>query len=158
MKLSVRGTDLLMELEGCLLYPYDDRTGARVTKWNKYTTIGVGYLMPQKEFIKYKDGITYEQAIELLERTLPPFEECINTTVKATLKQSQYDALLCLVYNIGVSAFKTSSVLKMLNGGTGNYSTLEAAWKAFKMDNGKPSTGLLNRREHEWKLYSTGVY
>ena len=159
MKLSRLGEDLLCELERVVLYPYDDRTGERVYRWNRWTTIGVGYLMPQKEFAEYANGISMDKAMELLHRTLKPFEECINATVKAPLTQPQYDALVCLVYNIGIGNFKSSSVLKMLNKLPGsNYPTLEQAWLAFKMDEGKPSRGLYNRRVREWGVFSTGKF
>ena len=159
MKFSMNGEDLLIELEGVKLYPYDDRTGKRVSSWNRWTTIGVGYLMPEKEFKVYSQGISMDTAIELMHRTLVPFEECINTLVKGTLTQPQYDALVCFVYNIGISRFTTSSALKLLNGLPGsNYPTLEQAWLAYKKDEGKDSIGLYNRRIREWRVFSTGKY
>ena len=159
MNMSVRGKDLLMELEGVRLYPYDDRTGKNMTggRWNKWCTIGVGYLIPQKEWVLYQNGITYPIALDLLSRILPHYEGIVNASVPTPTKQSQYDALVCLAYNIG-DDFRTSSVSKMLNDQKGNYPTLELAWKAFNKDEGKVNTGLVNRRNHEWLLYSTGVY
>lgn len=158
MKTSARGIDLLMELEGIKLKPYDDRTGMPLKQWNRCATIGVGYLIPQKEWEMYKNGITGDQAEDLLKRILPKYEAQVNASVPGVLKQSQYDALVCLVYNIGDTEFAASSVVRMLNGKKGNYATLEQAWKAFNKDEGRVNPGLVNRRAHEWQTYATGVY
>jgi type VI secretion system secreted protein VgrG len=78
---------------------------------------------------------------------------------KQQLSQNEYDALVILAFNIGVTSFSKSSLLKLLNGQAGsNYPTLELAWKAFNKDNGKVSNGLTNRRASEWNIFSKNVY
>lgn len=111
------------------------------------------------EWSKYKNGITKQQAEDLLHSDLVDFESCINKEVKKQqLSQNEYDSLVILCFNIGITQFKQSSVLKMLNGLKGNYPTLELAWKAFNKDNGKVSNGLTNRRASEWNIFSKNVY
>ena len=74
--------------------------------------------------------------------------------------QHQVDAAVSLAYNIGLDAFRNSSVLKLINDPKSktNYSDLESAWKAWKNSQGKVNQGLVNRRQDEWELYCNGDY
>lgn len=150
---------LLEQLEAVVLYCYDDRYGAqkRLYAWNKWCTIGVGYLVPESEWSKYKNGITYNEAMQLLDVTLEPYELTVRRAIKVPLNENQYDALTILCYNIGVAGFKSSSVVKMINGAAGNYPTLIEAWYSWNKDEGKVSPGLVNRRKAEWKLYNEAI-
>jgi len=155
MNISEPGKVWLMREEGVRLRPYDDRTGKTVQAWNPHVTIGVGYLMQESEWERFKDGISQDTALHLMESTLRRFEECINTNVHVGITQAQFDALCVFCYNIGTAAFMGSSALKMINKVQGSkYSTLEAAWLAYKNSNGKPV--LLHRRQREYAVFSGG--
>ena len=68
--------------------------------------------------------------------------------------QEQFDAMVCLTYNIGPAAFARSTVLRKHNAGD-----FPAAAKAFLMWNkagGKVLRGLTRRREAEAALYRSG--
>ena len=162
MKISQKGLDFLKDYETLSLQPYSDKIGlksAPIKSWSEAATIGYGHLILNTEWSKYKNGITKQQAEDLLRIDLVDFEKTINSAVKKQLKQNEYDALVILAFNIGVSSFSKSSLLKLLNGQAGsNYPTLELAWKAFNKDNGKVSNGLINRRASEWNIYSKNVY
>lgn len=158
MVVSEKGKLLLMKLEDLRLFPYSDKTGKRITSWDESATIGVGYLIPQEEWAQYCNGITKAQALNLLSDTLSDFEQEVNALVPG-LSQTQFDAVCIFVYNIGVTTFKASSALKYLKGGIASkYPSLEAAWKAYNKDDGVVKVGLINRRNTEFNLYTTGVY
>ena len=158
MRFSDAGKSLLMRLEGVKLYPYDDRNGKQLTTWNKYATIGVGYLIPEKLFYLYKDGITRQKAFIMMEDVIPEYEQIIKDHVTKPLTQTEWDALVIFVYNLGETKFVGSSVQKMLCGEIGRYPTLEKAWKAWNKDNGVVKLGVVNRRNTEWNLFSKGDY
>ena len=162
MKISQQGLDFLKDYETLSLQPYSDKIGlksAPIKVWSEAATIGYGHLILKDEWSKYKNGITIKQAEDLLLSDLVDFEKTINSVVKKQLKQNEYDALVILAFNIGVSSFSKSSLLKLLNGQAGsNYPTLELAWKAFNKDNGKISNGLVNRRASEWNIFSKNIY
>lgn len=161
MQLSKKGEDLLKSIEALALQPYDDQIGiksAPIKSWVKGATIGYGKLILKEEWNKYKNGINKSEADRLFEVTINPFVEAVNESIKVALSQQQFDALVLLVYNIGETNFKTSSVVKMINGEKGNYSTLEAAWKSWNKSQGKVTKGLDNRRNAEWKIYTQGIY
>lgn len=156
---------MLKALEEPKRFPYNDRTGGKISSWTEGATIGVGHLILQSEWAYYKDGLNDNEIEALLAKDLEKFEKAVNKRIKVPLKQHQFDALVILAFNIGVGegdgidSFMNSSVVKLINGESGsNYATLEDAWLAWKRSRGKDILGLLNRRESEHKLYTQGIY
>ncbi|WEU69476.1 endolysin autolysin [Pseudomonas phage vB_PaeM_Ty] len=136
--------DAIKEHEGLRLVAYLDSVGV----W----TIGYGDTGP--DVVKGLT-ITKEEAEKRLRKRLVEFEGYVNTYVKVPLKQYQFDALVSLVYNIGPTNFKTSTLLKKLNAG--DY--IGAAdqflvWNKGRVD-GKLVVikGLANRRAKERKQF-----
>lgn len=162
MQLSTKAENLLKEIEQLSLQPYDDAKGLKSAPIKSYVigaTIGYGYLISKGEWDKYKGGITKEQADQLFNKTIQEYVNGVNKRITATLTQNQFDALVILCYNIGVTQFDSSSVAKMVNREAGsNYKTLDAAWLAFNKTQGKVSQGLINRRQAELNIYNKGIY
>lgn len=161
MQLSKQGRELLKKVEGCSLVPYDDQKGlssAPIQYWVKGATIGVGHLINQAEWPKYKNGITQAEADSLFEKDLKPFEDAVNSAIKVKICQHHFDALVILCFNIGQANFKTSSVVKMVNGESSSYRSLKEAWLAWNKSQGKVMQGLINRRNAEWQIYTQGEY
>jgi lysozyme len=61
--------------------------------------------------------ITENQAAVLLTADLARYEKAVLDAVTLPLKQYEFDALVSLVFNIGVSAFRTSTVVRHLSAG-----------------------------------------
>ena len=110
-QMSKEGKERLSEWEGVELNVYRDVADL--------PTIGVGHLLTRDELtsgkifirgelIKYADGLTRKQVIDLLGQDLRRFEEVINERVKVDLKQTQFDALVSFSFNVGGSAFRNS--------------------------------------------------
>ncbi len=161
MRLSIEAENLLKEIEVLSLQPYDDQKGiksAPIKSWVKGATIGYGYLIPQNEWPTYKNGINKTQADMLFDKKIQSYIDAVNSSIEVVICQHQFDACVILCYNIGVTAFRDSSVAKMVNGKAGNYSSLEEAWKSWNKSQGKMSSGLINRRNAEWKIYTQAVY
>lgn len=66
----------------------------------------------------YADGVSDEQATDLLARHLDGVQACVNECVKVALTQNQNDALVSFASEIGSSAFERSTVLRLLNSGS----------------------------------------
>lgn len=141
MKTSSIALERLKRFEGFSHKAYPDTGGV----W----TIGYGYTRGVKPGM----FVTKERALELFLKNVAVFEECINNAVLVELTQNQFDALVSLTYNIGVQAFKTSTLLKILN--TGDYKSVPAQIKRWNKDNGKVIAGLVSRRAEEAKLFET---
>ncbi|MFB9866086.1 type VI secretion system PAAR protein [Vreelandella sulfidaeris] len=160
MALSINGEQWLKGIERLRLMPYDDQTGEDIDRWSPGATIGYGHLVGQQEWSIYQRGITPEQAEQLFVDDLAPFVNIVNRVIKISLKSHQFDAAVMLAYNAGASGFSSSSAAKLINDPQAKtpYSSLENAWKAWNISQGKVNKGLINRRSAEWEMFSKGVY
>lgn len=144
MSVSNKGVDLICEFEGKRLVAYDDGVGV----W----TIGFGTIKyPSGNRVKKGDTCTLEQAKEYMRHDLIEFEHTVNSSVKVPLNQNQFDALVSLAYNIGSSAFKSSTLVKKLN--TGDYQGAADQFNVWVNAGGKRMQGLVNRRDREKLLF-----
>ncbi len=160
LSVSPKGINLLKSIEVLKTKPYDDQTGKDITRWVKGATIGYGHLISRRDWNKYKNGLTKKQALALFKKDLAPYAKKVKKSVKSKIKQNEFDALVILTFNIGLTAFGTSSVLKLVNNPAANtpYISLEKAWKAWNKSQKKYNKGLANRRKAEWNIYSNNVY
>ena len=77
----------------------------------------------------------------------------VNRLVNVKLDQEEFNALVDFVYNVGVNAFATSTLLELLN--KGDYSGAANQFLRWKFCKGVVVAGLLNRRNDEKKLFET---
>lgn len=106
--ISQEGLEELKKSEGLVLRMYKDAVGRN--------TIGYGHLVTTKD-PEFPPKLTLQQAEDLLRKDLKRFEKTIQTRVVVPITQGQFDALVCLAYNIGVTNFRKSTLLKKLNRG-----------------------------------------
>jgi lysozyme len=147
MKISQAGIDLLKGFEGLKLNAYLCTSGV--------VTIGFGSTFyADKSPVKMGDKLKDKQAAEeLLKVTLLSFESTINGLFyNVTLKQNQFDALVCFVYNIGPNAFASSTLLKKAKVNP-NDKAIQLEFNKWINSGGKKSKGLIDRRKAESKLY-----
>ena len=93
------------------------------------------------------------QAEKLLQKDLERFERAVNELVKVNLNQNQFDALVSFVYNVGITAFKESTLLKVLNQGL--YQKAGLQFGNWVHGGGKKLPGLIRRRKAEHQLFIT---
>jgi lysozyme len=136
MNISAQGIELLVAREGKRNDAYQDSVGV----W----TIGVGHTGPEVHA-----GLhwTDEQVDDALVKDLERFEDAINTHVKQSLEQYQFDALCSFSFNVGVGAFESSTLLKDINAGD-----MEAAAAQFDRWHIPPEiTGRRNGEREQFK-------
>ncbi|CAB4139466.1 COG3772 Phage-related lysozyme (muraminidase) [uncultured Caudovirales phage] len=156
-KTSKAGIDLLHQFEGCAKVRPDGKVEAYLCPAGVWT-IGWGST-GNDPFNGGKIGKgtvwTKEQCDTRFEQHLVQFERAVLDGLgNNPASQAQFDAMVCLTYNIGPAAFARSTVLRKHNGGD-----FPAAEKAFLMWNkagGKVLRGLIRRREAEAALYRSG--
>lgn len=129
-----------------------------------YAQYSIGY-GSRCEKNEYPDGITEQQADRLLRARLLQFEEKLSAFCEKnnlSLTDTQYDALVSLSYNVGVSWMNNSRLAQLI--ASGSYTTNELAsaigiW-CHVTSNGKTeiAEGLINRRMLELKLFLYGDY
>jgi lysozyme len=106
-------------------------------------------------------GFGTTQGVKLGERTTPvkavnralsdvqKYEGAVKRCVTVPLYQHEYDAYLSLAYNIGLTAFCKSTLVKYLNAEKYPEACREILkWNKFK---GKPLRGLTIRRQAEYR-------
>ena len=145
MKLDTNGLNFLAELEGLQLKSYKCPAGV----W----TIGLGNTFYEDgSKVKQGDKISKERAYLLFNLISKQFEKAINENVKVSISQNQFNALFCFCYNIGITAFKNSTLLKYvnINPNDGNIAKQFLRWNKIA---GKESKGLTNRGIKQSSLY-----
>ncbi|MES2346597.1 MAG: lysozyme [Pseudomonadota bacterium] len=131
--------DLVKSFESFRAEAYRDMVGV----W----TIGYGHTKD----VQPGDVITQHQADIAIEFELGRFGDVVDKYVTAELNQNQFDALCSFTYNLGEGNFKSSTLLKMINGG--QFSAAADQFKRWDMAGGKHVPGLLRRRMAERDLF-----
>lgn len=103
--------------------------------------------------VVYRKGLTEQQCWDLLDQDLEPAEKSVNEAVTVPLNQNQFDALVSFAFNVGDGAFRSSTLLKLLN--QGRYDDVPTQLRRWIRDNGHVVQGLVNRREKEITLWNT---
>lgn len=114
-------------------------------------TIGWGHVILPTD--KFQPTLSAQQADDLLAQDLAKFESGVNGAISGAITQNQLDAMVCLAYNIGVSAFSGSTLARKFNAGDliGAYNQF-ARWDKA---GGKVLKGLQRRRAEEAALFAT---
>lgn len=102
--------------------------------------------------VKMGDKITIEQAGKMLKDTVDSFASKIDALITASLNQNQFDSLISLSYNIGIGAFKKSTLLKKVNADPNN-PLIRKEFEKWCKGKGVVLPGLLARRKKEADLY-----
>lgn len=109
-------------------------------------TIGPG----RTEGVKMGDKTEpVRELVYLLNNLEGKYAAGVRRCVKVNLYQHEFDAYVSLTYNIGVSAFCGSTLVKLLN--QERYSEACEQIKRWDRFKGKPLRGLTIRREAEYK-------
>lgn len=138
---ETQAIELIKKFEGLRLETY-------LCDANK-KTIGYGHvILPNENYTK----ITEQEAEAILKKDLKKFEDAYMTYVTVGLKPNQIAALISLMFNIGVTAFKNSTLLKLINS-NGKIEDIKAQFLRWKFVGKVENKGLLKRRTQEWEVY-----
>lgn len=139
------GLELIKHFEGFFECPYRCPAGV--------STIGYGTTVyPDGRKVTLADGnVSRETAAGYLQHDLRACENVIDNVVDALLEQHHFDALVSFSYNVGVSAFETSTLLKLLN--LGDYVGAADQFLRWNKGGGRVLPGLVRRRAAERALF-----
>jgi len=145
MKTSKRGQEFMHQWEGYRDRAYLDTGGV----W----TIGYGTTRVNGRPVKEGMTGTKDQAAQWFAADLKWAEAAVNDFVQVSISQNQFDALVSFVYNVGVNAFRSSTLLRVMN--QNDFIEAGKQFLRWKFDNGRVIQGLLNRRIAERELFET---
>ncbi|OIV47456.1 lysozyme [Sodalis sp. TME1] len=145
MNIRQDGVARIKAFEGLRLTAYQ----CSADRW----TIGYGHTSG----VKAEDVITLEQAGAFLRDDIDAVVERLNALTTVPVNQNQFDALCSLVFNIGIEAFATSTLLKKLNEGDYPGAAAEfPKWCKITVKGQKVrSLGLIKRRQEEKALFES---
>lgn len=141
MIISQKGLDLIKKFEGFSNKEYICPAGK--------ATIGYGHVILADEH--FQEPMTRREAENLLKKDLEPRQKSLNSFLKVNINQNQFDALMSLIYNIGVGNFQKSTLLKFVNDRL--FDKVPNQFIRWCYISGEKSTGLITRREEEIKLW-----
>jgi len=139
MNISEQGLTLIKESEALRLESYADSIGI--------PTIGYGHT----SLVRLGDVCTEVEADAFLISDLETVEKCIKNSVSVELTQGQYDALCSFVFNLGCTALRNSTLLRLLN--SGDDVGAGEQFKRWDHAGGKILAGLTKRREKEAEMF-----
>jgi len=144
---------MMIQFEGEILHPYHDSTGL--------PTIGIGST-------RYENGnhvamtdqpITHQRAIDLLLWATLPNQRLLNSIFPdGKLTRNQNDSILSFIYNEGAGAFRSSTLLKLMQADPNDPNIRHALmmWDKEHVDGQLVfNQGLHDRRIKEGNIYFT---
>lgn len=146
MKTSDKGLQLIKQFEGFRAKPYKCPAGV--------PTIGYGatYYPDGRRVTMADKPVSESDATAMLRAMLSSYEAGVDRYVQVPLTQGQFDALVSFAYNLGLSALKNSTLLRLLNDK--NYAGAASQFARWNKAGGKVLPGLTKRREAERLLFT----
>lgn len=146
MTISQAGLNQIKKHEGLRLRAYLDQVGV--------PTIGYGNTFYEDgSKVKLGESVTIERAEQLLKYMVDRvFSAGVSDLVKKEINQAQFDALVSFAYNVGVAAFRNSTMLKKININPCD-PTIRDEFMKWNKAGGRVLKGLTNRRKEEADLY-----
>ena len=154
MKPSSICFDLIKEFEGT--GPIKDGKAYSYICPAGYATIWTGLTRyPDGSAVRLGDSLPIPQAQEYFQLEVNKFASQVLSLVSIPLSQSQFDSLVSFTFNVGINAFKNSTLLKKLNSKDYIGASNEFTRWVFASVNGKKTKlpGLVRRREKEKELF-----
>ncbi len=140
-EINEKGLELVKSFEGFRASPYLDIAG--------YLTCGYGhFIRPGEDF---SQGITEQQALELLEWDLRRAEQGVSRLIAVPLTDNQYASLVSFTFNLGGGALQRSSLRAKIN--RREYQDAANEFPKWVYAGGFKSKGLLRRRLAERELF-----
>jgi lysozyme len=136
---------MIQNFEGLRLAAYRDAVGILTIGYGHTGNVTEGQVIP------------LEEAERLLRADLLHFETQLQQLVRVSLNQHQFDSLVSFTFNVGLGAFKMSTMRRLLNlGQYGDVSKQFGRW-VYGNINQPPLPGLIKRRAVEAALFAEPV-
>jgi lysozyme len=147
MSLSKEVIDFIKSTEKLVLSPYKNKGD----RW----TIGYGNTFYENGIpVRSTDKpITKERAEELFRRISNNMYASVKACVSSTSDTSKLSALTSFAYNVGIDAFKNSTLLKVVNNDSNDFANIEFQLNRWNKSDNKILNGLITRRKNEFLLY-----
>lgn len=145
LRTSPRGIDLIKKFEGLRLDAYICPAGVLTVGYGHTSAAGAPAVKPGML-------VSREEAERILKADIDTFEDGVEKLVAGVnLNTCQFDALVSLAFNIGLGAFKKSTLLKKVKAG--EFDAVPAQFMRWNKAGGRELEGLTRRRRAEAALW-----
>lgn len=142
-----KAVELIKHYEGFKAEAYRDMGGL--------PTVGYGFTYLYGRPVQMGDVINKNRAEQVLSDLVEAFSSHVIAAVTGyNLERNQIGALISFSYNVGIEAFKNSTLLKVIKHDKANYDEIKQQFLKWKYVKGKVVDGLINRRKSEYHLYA----
>jgi GH24 family phage-related lysozyme (muramidase) len=117
-----------------------------------HPTIGYGHVVLDHEAEAFIDGITEEQASNLLKQDTNIAEQAVERLIPVSLTDGQFDALVSFTFNLGSGALQRSTLRRKLN--RKDYAGASREFSRWVWAGGRRLKGLVRRRQAEAELFN----
>lgn len=152
MQISIPGKIEILNYECICLSPYLDSGGVKTVAGGSTASD-----IPDLANWPWSTTISIERAFELFNNHIKKYSDAVSGKLKVSLPQHKFDALVSICYNIGIGGMSSSTFMKRVNLENSDGHICNAI-KRWHKDNGRVVKGLVNRRNKECGLYTSGVY
>lgn len=140
MECSVKGRKLIEHFEGLRLTAYHCPAGVLTIGYGHTSRAGAPTVVPGQH-------ISAVEADEILALDLKNVQYAVEFGLKKPCTQGEYDALCSFTFNVGIGAFRGSTLLKKFNAGDTQGAALE--FQKWTRAGGHVVEGLVLRRHAE---------
>ena len=153
LHLGKAGEELIKSFESLVLKAYvdtHDKQGNPIYAigWGHAGKIGGNPIGPDTI-------ITEEEAEKIFLTDAKVYENKVRQFVTVPLNQNQFDALVCMAYNVSTAHFQEMVQISELNKGT--YNKVSDAMLHYNVADGRILRGLTRRRKEEGELFNKPV-
>ncbi|MEB3288639.1 MAG: lysozyme [Leptolyngbya sp.] len=143
-QINAEGLALIKHFEGLRTTAYQDAVGV----W----TIGYGHTSMAGPPVVYPGmTITTAEADAILQQDLDLFEQGVSQALTIPTDENPFSALVSFAFNVGLSAYRNSTLLRKHNAG--DFPGAAAEFPRWVYAEGEVLPGLVRRRDAERALY-----
>ena len=143
-QITAEGLAMIKHFEGLRTTAYQDSVGV----W----TIGYGHTSMAGPPMVYPGMvITAAEAEAILQQDLDIFERGVSQALTVTTHENQFSAMVSFAFNVGLSAYRNSTLLRKHNAG--DFVGAANEFPRWVYADGQVLPGLVRRREAERALY-----
>lgn len=122
--------------------------------WNNHLYIGYFHLIQVRDSIP-DIKFTKKDAVKLLDKDLTLISKQLTRHIEIQLNQNQFDALVSLVYDIGIKTFISDEIFELLN--KNKIIEVSAKIRKFNKYMKKPIYQLVKTRKLEIELFNSEI-
>ena len=124
----------------------------KVKLWNGDDYLGYCHRISVSDQLRKIDKLSKKESISLLEKDIKKISSQLNKHLVTNVTQNQFDALVSLVYDIGIKVLVTDELFILLN--KNKITEVASQFRKFNKYMKKPIYQLIKNRKEEIKLFN----